>query len=154
MSADNQILILEDIDGQFRVAHVSASDENFDDPEWVFWNFRNSEVFHDEEQAIEKARKKEQELEKDGGWVEYGINSIEINFPFPRPLRKIKADIQGLFAAFGFLKSETPWIPLFFAKYGDPHILILSGEYGTSIEWVVGEMKKYINNLEIEEMGE
>lgn len=152
MSADNQILVLQDTKKEFRVAEASASDEYPENPEWIFQIFRNSEVFSHENKAREKAVEIEKEIEKQGGIVEYGINSIQIDFPFPRPKMKIEAnDLQGLYAAFGFIKHKAPWMPVFFHKQS---ILILSGKYGTCLDWFCGKMTEAINGLKIEKIGE
>lgn len=153
MSADNQILILTDSKNEIRVSE-SSSEEYPEDPEWVFRVFRNSEVFSDKDKARERARKMEEDLEEMGGIVEYGINSIQIDFPFPKPKIRIEAETQQLYAVLGFIKYEAPWIPVFFHKYDNPHILILSGKYGTDLDWFCKNMTEAINGLKIEKIGE
>ncbi len=101
MSADNTIAILvtRRRDGkpgsEFRVAHVMAVDNNWNQPDYPYpskdhravfnremvrANFSNSEVFYTKEEALKSA----QELEKKIEIVEYGIRWFDfsaISFP-------------------------------------------------------------------------
>lgn len=106
MSADNCIAILATTDKfqkikeghfqntfgkgvpAFRVAHVLAHDsfEYYKDRElhnlgyWLYEAFGKSEVFYKEEDALIAARR----LQKEVGYTEYGIISIDANeFNFP-----------------------------------------------------------------------
>jgi hypothetical protein len=101
MSADNTVGILKTSNGiggfEYRVAHIMAidnlyyssdpdlpfsGDERVNDPDILIENARKMwmmcQVFDNEKDAKEEAKKIEQEL----GYVEYGIEVIEIDREF------------------------------------------------------------------------
>lgn len=145
MSADNQIVILQDAENTFRVAMTFVSGENFGDPEWVFRNFKNAKVFSCSCCAEQAARKVVNEIEKNGGVVEYGIVKETIDYPFPSPVLEITGEKQEILAVFGYMKWRFPYIPIFMEKTKKIHIL--SGGYGTSLDWLKAEIKENVSGI-------
>lgn len=105
MSADNTIAILKTpypfgVGHEFRVAHCQAIDNiylNMDGtpnpdghPGTVVDYFGQCKVFESEEDAIKEAQRIEDEIEADGGYVEYGVSIIELPYAFMYYKAKVK----------------------------------------------------------------
>jgi hypothetical protein len=143
MSADNQISILKDSENKFRVSQTFVSGESFEDPEWVFREFKDSEVFLTEEEAVEEAV----EMEEKVGYVEYGLVEEIIDYPFPKPVLEVQSiNPQDILAVYGYMKWEFPYIPIFMEET-ENRILILSGEYGTSLNWLKAKIEGKVNGI-------
>jgi len=149
VSADNQITILRDAENTFRVAMTFVSGENFGDPEWVFREFKDSEVFSCVCCAEQTARKIVNEIEKNGGIVEYGIVKETIDYPFPSPVLEITGEKQGKLAVYGYIKWRFPYIPIFMGK---TQIHILSGGYGTNLDWLKAEIEENVSDILIKKV--
>lgn len=152
MSANNQIVILQDSENNFRVKHMQIH-EDFSSPEFVYDIFSDSKILKSMNEAMKEAKFIEEEIKKMGGIVEYGIDVKKIDYPFPRPRKKILAKQNDLFAILGFIKFKAPWIPVCL-NLEEKQIVILSGKYGTDLNWFCASIKSDLGiNFQEEDCG-
>lgn len=132
MSADNTIFILKDSKATYRVAMVFNAEElTTDNREKIFLDFSKSKVYN----YYNQARSVAIDMEKDAGYVEYGISEMELHYPFPQA--KAEGDVLDILSKYvlhGFISLHYSWLPLIWDYRDNKHFYILEGDYGTDLK--------------------
>lgn len=146
MSADNGIYILQTRGPEFRVAHLQAVDNVYycwdgnsgdttDDPDVWIVNARsmwyNCEVYINEDEAWEKARKLQEEID----YTEYGISKIEIDREFKPVNFKVEVwnpvrSFDSVYDAVKFLEKDDESDTISFNLASGEYIMLKRKENG------------------------